>query len=196
MTTTSLLSTTEAGSAAQRERRRRILAATFDLAASGGYDAVQMREVADRAGVALGTLYRYFPSKIHLLVATLDAKLAEMEHRVIAEPLAPGSPDDRVVELFRRIAAGPSGSPDRNLVEAVTRAYMFADANAAGELDVIADRLCGLILDATGVGGSAAEHLFVITDVWLSVLMAWVNGRASEAEMDQRIRSTVRLVTR
>ena len=34
----------------------------------GGYDAVQMRTVAERADVALGTLYRYFPSKIHLLV--------------------------------------------------------------------------------------------------------------------------------
>ena len=59
------------GSNAQRERRRRILDATLALANKGGFDAVQMREVADDADVALGTLYRYFPSKIHLLVTAL-----------------------------------------------------------------------------------------------------------------------------
>jgi AcrR family transcriptional regulator len=47
---------TEQGSAAQRDRRRRILEATLVLASKGGYDAVQMRTVAERAGVALGTL--------------------------------------------------------------------------------------------------------------------------------------------
>ena len=50
-----------------RDRRRRILDATLTLASKGGYDAVQMRAVAEKAEVALGTLYRYFPSKIHLL---------------------------------------------------------------------------------------------------------------------------------
>ena len=53
----------------QRERRRRIIDAAMELAAEGGYDAVQMREVAARAEVALGTLYRYFASKERLLVA-------------------------------------------------------------------------------------------------------------------------------
>jgi hypothetical protein len=38
----------EQGSAAQRERRRRILDATLALASKGGYDAVQMRTVAEK----------------------------------------------------------------------------------------------------------------------------------------------------
>ena len=65
----------ELGSAAQRERRKRILDATLALASKGGYDAVQMRTVATQANVALGTLYRYFPSKIHLLVSALAREL-------------------------------------------------------------------------------------------------------------------------
>jgi len=47
----------EFSSAAQRERRQRILDATLALASKGGYEAVQMRAVAERANVALGTLY-------------------------------------------------------------------------------------------------------------------------------------------
>src|SRR5664279_391247 len=67
------------GSAAQRDRRRRILDATVSLASKGGFDAVQMRAVAELADVALGTLYRYFPSKIHLLVSALARQFEETE---------------------------------------------------------------------------------------------------------------------
>ena len=61
----------EPSTSSQRERRRRILDATLALAAKGGYEAVQMRAVAEKAEVAVGTLYRYFPSKVHLLVSAL-----------------------------------------------------------------------------------------------------------------------------
>ena len=72
----------EFGSAAQRDRHRRILDATLALASKGGYEAVQMRTVAERADVALGTLYRYFPSKIHLLVSALARELERYLERL------------------------------------------------------------------------------------------------------------------
>ena len=53
----------------QAARRDRVLDAAMSLAAEGGYDAVQMRDVASRAQVALGTIYRYFSSKDHVLAA-------------------------------------------------------------------------------------------------------------------------------
>ena len=53
----------------QSARRRRVLDAAMALADEGGYEAVQMRDVAARADVALGTLYRYFSSKDQLLAA-------------------------------------------------------------------------------------------------------------------------------
>src|SRR6266568_3937978 len=79
---------TEFGSAAQRERRKRILDATLALASKGGYDAVQMRTVAERADVALGTLYRYFPSKIHLLVGALTEEMEQIQDKLDGEPSA------------------------------------------------------------------------------------------------------------
>ena len=67
----SVLAESELGSEAQRERRKRILDATMAIASKGGYEAVQMRAVADRADVAVGTLYRYFPSKEQLFAHVL-----------------------------------------------------------------------------------------------------------------------------
>src|SRR5712675_3758667 len=90
------------GSAAQRERRKRILDATLALASRGGYDAVQMRAVAERADVALGTLYRYFPSKIHLLVGALTEQLEQMQDKLDRRPIPGDAPADRMVYVLSR----------------------------------------------------------------------------------------------
>src|SRR5277367_6168901 len=45
---------------AQQARRQRVIDAAMTLALEGGYEAVQMRDVAARADVAMGTVYRYF----------------------------------------------------------------------------------------------------------------------------------------
>ncbi|MEK8145910.1 helix-turn-helix domain-containing protein [Streptomyces sp. M10(2022)] len=50
----------EPSSPKQHARRRGILRAAADIAAETGLERVQMHEVAKSAGVAIGTLYRYF----------------------------------------------------------------------------------------------------------------------------------------
>lgn len=57
--------------ARQQERRDRIIGAAVELLAEFDYDDVHMTLVAERAGVALGTLYRYFPSKERLFASSL-----------------------------------------------------------------------------------------------------------------------------
>ena len=64
-------------------RHEAILAAAGDAAAAGGMAAVQIAPVAERAGIAAGTVYRYFPSKTEL-VAALVAELAEREIGALA----------------------------------------------------------------------------------------------------------------
>ena len=72
-------------------RRDAILAAAGDAAAAGGMAAVQIVPVAARAGIAAGTVYRYFPSKTEL-VAALVASLCERELVALAQAAkaAPG----------------------------------------------------------------------------------------------------------
>lgn len=59
------------------DKRARILKAARDLVAEGGWAAAQMDQVAEMAGVATGTVYRYWPSKAELcveIVATVSAR--------------------------------------------------------------------------------------------------------------------------
>ena len=55
----------------QQDRRGTIVRAAITLLEQGEYDAIQMRDVAEEAGVALATIYRYFTSKEHLYAAAL-----------------------------------------------------------------------------------------------------------------------------
>src|SRR5215468_2266702 len=55
------------------ERQEAIIAAARALAAEGGMAAVQIAPVAARAGIAAGTVYRYFPSKTELVAAIVTA---------------------------------------------------------------------------------------------------------------------------
>lgn len=60
-----------ASTPAQRKRRERIVVAATDLLTELPYDSIQIRDVAARAEVALGTLYRYFPSKEQLFAVVM-----------------------------------------------------------------------------------------------------------------------------
>jgi AcrR family transcriptional regulator len=84
----------------------RILVAARDVFAEHGYEA-SMEEIALRADVGVGTLYRRFPNKADLL----DAVVAEAQVRMrqIAEAvLADVAPEDGVFEFVRRCIAVPS----------------------------------------------------------------------------------------
>src|SRR6185503_5836886 len=80
-----------------------ILGAAAQVFAGRGYAATTTNHIAARAGVSIGSLYEYFPSKDALLVALMEAHLGEgeaiLEHAA-AEATADGDDLDRVVRRF------------------------------------------------------------------------------------------------
>ena len=109
-----VLTESELGSEAQRERRKRILDATLAIASKGGYEAVQMRAVAERAGVAVGTLYRYFPSKVHLLVSALGREFERIDAKTDRATLTgatAGSVSSNMLNEFLRGRKSPDAGP-------------------------------------------------------------------------------------
>jgi AcrR family transcriptional regulator len=93
--------------------RDAILAATLSLVAKGGWATASMHDVARRAGVATGSLYRHFPSKGDLL-AEVFAEAAGREQAIVADIAADTarSPIERLaaaIEAFaRRAGAAPA----------------------------------------------------------------------------------------
>ncbi|MEV5652704.1 cholesterol catabolism transcriptional regulator KstR [Nocardia sp. NPDC052254] len=191
--TVSTLSEDELSSAAQRERRKRILDATLALASKGGYDAVQMRAVAERADVAVGTLYRYFPSKVHLLVSALAREFEQFDSK--RKPLAGQTAQERMHLMLTQVTRAMQRDP--LLTEAMTRAFMFADASAAAEVDRVGKVMDRFFARAVNEGEPSERDLAiarVISDVWLSNLVAWLTRRASATDVAERLELTVDLL--
>ncbi|GHC40692.1 TetR family transcriptional regulator [Streptomyces flavofungini] len=180
----------------QEARRRRILHASAQLASRGGFDAVQMREVAESSSVALGTLYRYFPSKVHLLVATMQDQLQHMHTTLRKHPPAGRTPAERVAETLMRAFRALQREP--HLADAMVRALTFADRSVSPEVDTVSRLTTAIVLDAMGLDGqpTAAQlsAVRVIEHTWHSALITWLSGRASIAQVKIDIEMVCRLI--
>ncbi|MEU9126517.1 TetR family transcriptional regulator [Kitasatospora sp. NPDC048540] len=195
------MTTTTAARAAltprQAERRRGILRAATALAARGGYEAVQMREVAEGAQVALGTLYRYFPSKVHLLVAVAREQLEQLHGQVRRRPPAGADPAGRVAEALTTAFQVLQREP--RLAEAMVRALSFADRSVSHEVDEVSRLTSAIVLEAAALPGPpGAEQqaaLRVIGHTWHATLIGWLSGRSSLAEVRADLHSAARLLT-
>jgi AcrR family transcriptional regulator len=156
-------------------RRDAILAAAGDAAAEGGMAAVQMAPVAARAGIAAGTIYRYFPAKTDLVAALVAAfsarELAALERAAKAAP-GPLSALAAAITTFaaralasRRLAFALIAEPVEPEVDAARAAYRQAlvneihNAQAGGRLQeqdaaLAAAALVGALIE--GLIGSLA----------------------------------------
>ena len=167
---------TERTEARRTEVRERIVAAARDLIAHGGFAEARVSAVAERAGVATGTVYRHFASKAELFAevfrrvsqgeidALLEAAAGE-ERRPAGERVADG------IETFARralraprLAFALIAEPVGPLIEAerltYRRAYrdgvaeVIAAGVAAGELPYQDPQL-----SAAALVGAAAESM-------------------------------------
>ncbi len=182
--------------ARQEARRRRILHTSARLAGRGGFDAVQMREVAESSGVALGTLYRYFPSKIHLLVATMQDQLEHLHSALRKRPPAGEGAAERVAETLMRAFRALQREP--LLADAMVRALTFADRGVSPEVDTVSRQTTAIILEAMNLPGPPTPEQLaavrVIEHTWHSALITWLSGRASIAQVRIDIETVCRLI--
>jgi AcrR family transcriptional regulator len=181
----------------QAARRDRVVRAALALAEAGGYEAVQMRDVATRARVALGTLYRYFSSKDHLLVTCLADWTRAFQRRLAARPPRGATATERVVDVLKRAADALERSP--KLMEAFVTALTSlsaADAAGLGEAAEVYRLLHEIVTDAMGEEAppSRGAVVRVIGEVWLAALIARVRGWAPEGQMAEDLEAAVRLL--
>lgn len=166
----------------QAARRQRVIRAALELAASGGYDAVQMRDVASRANVALGTIYRYFPSKDALLASGMVQWMADLEATVEAHPPSGGTAAERVMDVMRRALRAMDREPA--LTRAVIAALTAGDPVGVAALTDMIDSFARILLPAFPEGvdaGVEASTAKMLGHIWWSALVCWASGMGDMA---------------
>ena len=181
----------------QTARRQRVIAAAIALASAGGYEAVQMRDVAMTAHVALGTIYRYFASKDHLLAATLVEWTRDLQARVLQRPARGASPADRVVDVLQRATRNLERNP--RLTAALITAVSAPDPaikDCQREVnDIMVEVLSGAMADDVP-DDLKAGVCRVMSHVWFSSLVGWVNGWGGGVDIGDELEVAARLLLR
>jgi TetR/AcrR family transcriptional regulator, cholesterol catabolism regulator len=180
--------------ASQRARRDRIVRAAIELLDAAEYDAVQMRDVAERAGVALGTLYRYFSSKEHLYAAALVAWSADYGEPRRTAALDAMTDEARLRALLHRTVRAFERSPQMLRVHMVVE--RSADPNAAALHDQFAAAhvavLRGALRDVEPDLAPAVVN--TVIGVLSSWLCSWDLGRGSIRDVDAAVQDAIGLI--
>jgi AcrR family transcriptional regulator len=180
----------------QAGRRDLVVAAATALADAGGYDAVVMKAVADRSGVALATIYRWFASKDHLLTEVLLAWGGELSEQLAAEPPRDGDAADRVAATLGRIMEVAGARP--RLAEAVVAAVLSVDGGSLdpqGEFHAMVAGWIGIALGDADVPERDAV-IQVLEHVCFSTIIGLATGRQTTEHATDQLTTAARLLLR
>jgi TetR/AcrR family transcriptional regulator, cholesterol catabolism regulator len=179
-------------SARQQERRDRIVRAALLLLENRGHDAIQMRDVAAEASVALGTVYRYFSSKDHLFQAVLLQWAESLRRNVDHHPLPATDPREglrdlalRVLRAFERrpqflpLILNPTDDPQALALHIEFNAHT-GDTFMAPLVDLDPDL--------------ALDIMYTIKAVTIGALRQWSHREITMAEARRRVIAAVDLV--
>ncbi len=184
------------------ERARRIIESTIELAEEGGFEAVRLRDVAARAEVAMGTLYRRFHSKEDLLVAALELETRTLRERIRQRPPKGADAIERAVQFFVITTRGLLRRP--NLSRAMLKAAAAGEPALASKVSVFHDMMLRMIVGALR-GSFVADDDETMTDqerlvgdvlnqIWFAVMVEWSGGLQTQTSLNERMRASVGLV--
>ena len=149
---------------ARRNRERVLAAATAAFAAEGL--SVPLDEIARRAGVGPGTLYRHFPAKEALWAAVLDSRLQRLAARQRRCTDAP-DPGEALLGFIDRLVA--EAAPKRDLADALASAGTDVSATLTGTATRLREAIGELLATAQRSGTIRA-------DIGVAELMAILSG--------------------
>ena len=169
---------------AQQERYDRVVDAAAEALSAGGQDAVQMKDLAQRAGVSLATLYRYFPSKEYVLLAVSLARYQAAARKVFAEVPQGNTVRERVTSHLMREFR--TQQREQRLTAALTQALTGTARTYSELIEAVEHLHLQILRHVAAAGGPVTEQqqkvLAVVLDIFSGATRRWLAGTYSAAE--------------
>jgi len=180
--------------AAQQERRERILDAGLALLGERDYDRIQVKDVAEHASVALGTLYHYFPSKEQLFAEVLVRWAATLRTSISRNPLRGTTDAERLTQVMNRSVRAFQRQPA--LARVVAMLETSTEPFATEILDRLGETTSEIYVEALhDVDRETAHRIVRVVDAMLaSRLRSWLAGRISIATVSDDLADAIRLL--
>ncbi|MDX6740737.1 TetR family transcriptional regulator [Actinocorallia sp. A-T 12471] len=184
----------------QLARRKKLTEAVIDIVSETGPENLQMREVAERSGVALGTAYRYFSSKEHLLAAAWADWHGRLTDRVMAEMSARSGkkPEDtaceRVLAFVEREMRAFQRNP--NFARLAVNLEASSDPYVSETLEEIAaanHQTMRALMSGVPEHVARPAHVAIASTLGMG-LISWTTGRSTLADTLRDIADVTRHV--
>jgi AcrR family transcriptional regulator len=178
----------------QLARRQRVIDAGLGLLERRDYDRIQVRDVAEEAGVALGTVYHYFSSKEHLFAEVLVKWAATLRTSLTRRPVVGGSAQEKLTEALHRSVRAFQHQPQ--LARLVASLELSEDAFATEILDRLDTTTTAVYLELLDDVDPERARIIVRTAdaVFDSLLRSWSAGRLSIADLYDYLADAVALL--
>lgn len=118
----------------KQEKRRRIIEATVSLLAEKGYEQTTTKEIAERAGVAAGTIFLYAHDKLDLFLMSITENLDTLTERTFEKVDDDKGLEDQVVAFFRPRFEFWARWPELSRIATHQMAAVFSPDDASPEL--------------------------------------------------------------
>ncbi len=186
------------------ERAERIINAAVELAEEGGFQNVRLRDVAQRSGVAFGTLYARFASKEDILVAALQRETKKFEELLDEYPVEGPTAVDRGIAFFGISSRALFDRP--GFGKAVLKSLGSGVETTAAKVISYQDMMTGLIIGALRgpranddeIDADKAERIWLVAhlllDIWYGELVQWMSASTTEEQLLETISKAVHLL--
>jgi AcrR family transcriptional regulator len=187
-------STSKQLSSSQHARRTRIIGAALKLLEKREYDQIHIREVAESAGVALATLYRYFPSKEQLYANALMTWGDPFDAEVRALSRKASTDAERFQAALRRAVRANERSP--HFYPLMMALDVATDPVARKVFDSYNGRFNGLLTELLEDTDERDAKLITLMSVALigALMRKWSRGELPIRRVYEQLDSMVSIV--
>ncbi|HEY3845088.1 MAG TPA: TetR/AcrR family transcriptional regulator [Acidimicrobiales bacterium] len=178
----------------QLERRQRLIDAGLVLLRRDDYAQIQVKDVAEEAGVALGTLYNYFSSKEHLFAEVLVQWAATLRASLANHPLDGITPGERLIQALHRSVRAFQQQPQ--LARLVSTLQMSSDPFATEILSRLDQATRGVYLEILRDFEPPLAQRIIrsASAIFDSFLRSWSAGRLSTVDLYDYLTESVSLL--
>ena len=164
--------------------RRRILDAALELVATGGYEALQVRAISERAGVSSRTIYANFPSLDSLLIVAIAEQSQPLYTRFTDAPPRGRTAADRVDRMISDLTH--TMTANRELTVALLRALLSGKRDVSQFVHGFGGILQAMLARAIapdGPSGRDREVAELLESIWFAALVGWTSGTTGDGDI-------------
>jgi AcrR family transcriptional regulator len=181
----------------KEETRTRIFRAAIDLFRERGFESTTVDEITERADVAKGTFFNYFPRKDGVLGYLSEDRMVAIEENAGAMLAESRSVRDRLLDLYATAASAYEEDHDLSryvLLELMSRAFAPSEAIAIRWQELVV----GLIRQGQERGelrrdADANRIEAVLTGLYYATLYSWVCCPPEAFPLREELRARLRL---